>query len=413
MYLPFSLSNPVSRRRWAYHNKPMDTLKVQMGLERLGFMEPREDDTYVSTDSDQLFGAMKDFQKANGLKVDGIANPDGPTHRAMNRALAASSAGKPARPLIIRPIPTADAAVRHKNQRDIRVLGKRSDPGDYPVLMAETLLSKNGGAAAPEVADLLGQIYARNPDMGRKARTELAGVVDETSMRHLDDAAKIPPEDREPPQRPKEPEPEDEAPGIMDGSLSRTTPSPDNSPANDALSRVPLEGGKYSDAFLNAIHEKESARHGYRAYNESGKAHGRYQLTEKALIDAGMMDADKNWTGRHGVHSREDFLDNPEAQEKAVEVYLEKTEKSLRNIGATKHVGQTFQGIKGTITVSEDGLLAAAHRAGATYVKRYLEHKAAHGWSANVTDTADEKYVHFFKAIETRLREFQDVPRFR
>ena len=26
--------------------------------------------------------------------------------------------------------------------------------------------------------------------MGRKARTELAGVVDQTSMRHLDDAGK-------------------------------------------------------------------------------------------------------------------------------------------------------------------------------------------------------------------------------
>ncbi len=413
MYLPFSLSNPVSRQRWAYHNKPMDTLKVQMGLEQLGFMEPRADDIYVSTDSDRLFGAMEDFQKANGLEADGIANPDGPTHQTMNKALTASSAGKPAKPLIARPIPAADAAVRHKNERNIRVLGRRTDPGDFPVLMAQTLLSKNGEAAAPEVADLLGQIYARNPDMGRKARAELAGVVDVTSMRRLDDAAGIPSGDRVPPQWPKEPEPDDEAPGIMDGSLSQATSSPDNSRANDVRTRVPLEGGKYSDAFLNAIHEKESARQGYRAYNESGKAHGRYQLREAALIDAGMMDAGKNWTGRHGVHSREDFLNNPEAQEKAIEVYLERTEKSLRDNGATRHVGQTFQGIKGAITVTEDGLLAAAHRAGAENVKRYLEHKAAHGWSADVTDTADKKDVPFFTAIETRLREFQDVRRFR
>ena len=202
MYLPFSLSNPVSRRRWAYHNKPMDTLKVQMGLEQLGFMEPRADDIYVSTDSDRLFGAMEDFQKASDLEADGIANPDGPTHQAMNRALTASSAGEPAKPLIARPIPAADAAVRHKNERDIRVLGRRTDPGDFPVLMARTLLSKNGEAAAPEVADLLGQIYARNPDMGRKARAELAGVVDVTSMGRLDDAAGIPSEDRVPPAQP-------------------------------------------------------------------------------------------------------------------------------------------------------------------------------------------------------------------
>ena len=44
--------------------------------------------------------------------------------------------------------------------------------------------------------------------------------------------------------------------GIMDGSLSQATSSPDNSRANDVRTRVPLEGGKYSDAFLNAIHEK-------------------------------------------------------------------------------------------------------------------------------------------------------------
>lgn len=63
--------------------------------------------------------------------------------------------------------------------------------------------------------------------------------------------------------------------------------------------------------------------------------------------------------------------------------------------------------------MTEDGLLAAAHRAGARRVKRYLEHKAAHGWSANLTDTADKDDVPMFKAIETRLREFQDVRRHR
>ena len=61
---------------------------------------------------------------------------------------------------------------------------------------------------------------------------------------------------------------------------------------------------------------------------------------------------------------------------------------------------KTFQGIKGAITVTEDGLLAAAHRRGAEDVKRYLEHKATHGWSADVTDTADKRDVPIFTAIE-------------
>ena len=116
--------------------------------------------------------------------------PDGPTHQAMNAALASV----PETPLITRPIPPAPDNMRFKNERDLRVLGKRTDAGDYPALIAQTLMSKNGAQAAPEVADILGQIYAKDPEMGRKARTDLAEVMDPTSMRHLDDAARIRPE---------------------------------------------------------------------------------------------------------------------------------------------------------------------------------------------------------------------------
>ncbi len=35
-----------------------------------------------------------------------------------------------------RPDQGAGVAVRHKNRQDIRVPGKRSDPGDFPVLHA-------------------------------------------------------------------------------------------------------------------------------------------------------------------------------------------------------------------------------------------------------------------------------------
>ncbi len=61
MRLPFSLTAPVSRQHHQGQNKPLDTLKMQLGLEQLGFLEPSGDDVYTSTASDGLFNAMKDF----------------------------------------------------------------------------------------------------------------------------------------------------------------------------------------------------------------------------------------------------------------------------------------------------------------------------------------------------------------
>ena len=203
MYLPFSLSNPVSRQRWNYHNRPMDTLKVQMGLEQLGFMEPRDDDTYVSTDSDRLFGAMMDFQKANGLEVDGIANPDGPTHQAMNKALSASAAHRPAKPLIARPIPAAERRRPAQERTGHPGAGQthrpRRLPGPHgPNLAVQERRGRRPRGRRPAAPDLREEAGNGPED----ARIELAAVMDETSMRHIDDAARIPPGDREPPQRP-------------------------------------------------------------------------------------------------------------------------------------------------------------------------------------------------------------------
>jgi hypothetical protein len=53
-------------------------------------------------------------------------------------------------------------------------------------------------------------------------------------------------------------------------------------------------------------------------------------MTPVALRAIGMIDANGNWTGRHGIHSRAQFLANPDAQEKALTDYLRDTERQLR-----------------------------------------------------------------------------------
>ena len=115
----------------------------------------------------------------------------------------------------------------------------------------------------------------------------------------------------------------------------------------DLLRRFPLPGGIYAGAFLDAIARTERNTKGYGEVNP-GQAWGRYQMTKDALIDGGMLDPDTmRWTGplarRLGIESEEDFLASPQAQEKAFQAYLKRTEHYLRNHGALAHLGRTIE----------------------------------------------------------------------
>jgi len=177
--------------------------------------------------------------------------------------------------------------------------------------------------------------------------------------------------------------------------------------------RVLLKGGVYSGAFLDAIAEAEHNVKGYAELNPD-QAWGRYQMTEKALIDARFLDpGTKQWTGplarQMRLTSEQDFLKNPLAQEKAFQVYLLETEKYLRNTGARAYVGQTIDGIEGEITLTEGSLLAAAHREGAGNVTRYLNHLERHNWVSEPSTFPEGRLGEKFLHIETRLRTFQGI----
>ena len=175
--------------------------------------------------------------------------------------------------------------------------------------------------------------------------------------------------------------------------------------------RVPLKGGLYSGGFLDAIAKAEHNVKGYAEVNP-GNAWGRYQMTPGALIDAGIVDPNtEKWTGplarQLGIRSEQDFLNNPLAQEMAIEAYLKRTERALRNKGVTAHIGRTIDGIKGDITVTESGLLAAAHRRGAGNVALYLDHLKRHNWISDPSTFPMGDFRDKFLHVETRLRLFQ------
>ncbi len=180
--------------------------------------------------------------------------------------------------------------------------------------------------------------------------------------------------------------------------------------------------------FRNALHERESRGGGNQGYEASNNgAYGRYQMRVPALRDAGLIDARGNWTGKHGVKSPEDFLRNPEAQERAFADFMARTEGYVRKGDLPKHIGREIEGVQDKFRITEAGLLAAAHRQGAGMVDQYLEYQGRNQWKSGkfdrIPDDISQKIAELqrglpnpqpagdvLRSIETRLREFSGIP---
>ena len=131
--------------------------------------------------------------------------------------------------------------------------------------------------------------------------------------------------------------------------------------------------GNYGD-FLRALGYRESGGR-YNIENSYGYL-GKYQMGEGALKDAGYYRGDPTrrndwigrWTGKDGVWSKEDFLNNPKAQENAIREFHRKMWSYIRALGLERYVGKKVRGI----LITESGLLGGAHLLGAGNVKKFL-----------------------------------------
>ena len=128
----------------------------------------------------------------------------------------------------------------------------------------------------------------------------------------------------------------------------------------------------YQD-FLQALGFQESSSD-YTKVNQLGYI-GKYQFGEGALIDVGYYTKDgtnKNdwqsgsWTGKDGIFSKADFLNNPSVQESAILAYMPIQWRYLNSV--KQYEGQVLDGVK--ITIS--GMLAGAHLVGNFDAKKYL-----------------------------------------
>ena len=128
--------------------------------------------------------------------------------------------------------------------------------------------------------------------------------------------------------------------------------------------------------FLTDLGARESGGK-YNILNKYGYA-GKYQMGEMALVDAGYYikpnkkynnDWNGKFTGKDGVNSIQDFLNNSKAQENAQIIYKRKQWGYLKAVGAHKYVGKVINGY----LITPSGLLAGAHLKGVGCVIKYLK----------------------------------------
>ncbi|MDE2229914.1 MAG: phage portal protein [Alphaproteobacteria bacterium] len=175
--------------------------------------------------------------------------------------------------------------------------------------------------------------------------------------------------------------------------------------------------GRSHAAFRQKIAEAEQSANrkdnGNGAINHHSGALGRYQLTRGTLENAGWTDRNGNWIAAKGITSTQQFLRDPDAQERAIGDVMRHYESELETNGSYQYIGRTYRGVEGPITITQAGLVAAAHRQGAGAVATYLRALEANGWKSGPRvfgALPGEKNENVGPSIEHRMRVFQNVP---
>lgn len=441
-----------------------DAVKTGGALSNLGYFGANGESEF------SLPNSVKAFQDANGLKVDGVINKGGPTEKAISGALEQQSLsttnplestddGITSNVTVSKPISsnpdqksfTASASFGPKPKSvpkpKIDPMTGVADPlanapkPNKPMKKAWDEYYKTQGQKAQKAIVPKGNTtqqaimsMMQDPRYGDKHDTGLRDHVvkqfeqafpgqvqyDETG-KMTQPTAVITPDQVE------AYDPDGELSSIMqandDGSYTFKPESiePDDAEftytVSDGAEKTPQNNSYQtlgiSKSFRDHLHERESkGSGGYKAKNvdASGKsALGRYQMRNPALQDAGMVDANGKWTGKFGVKSEEDFLNNPEAQEKAFGVFMEKMESYVKKTGAFKSIGVEIKGLKANFKISKAGLMSAAHRQGQVNVAKYLEFQKANGWKSDFSKLSPREQGEF-KSIETALRTYEHIP---
>lgn len=153
----------------------------------------------------------------------------------------------------------------------------------------------------------------------------------------------------------------------------------------------PLLIGKTFIGFKEALGYRES-RGNYFVVNPFGYM-GKYQFGKSALSFYGVPDADA-------------FLKSPEQQERLFTLSIKRNKWLLQ-----KEISR-FSGKKiGGIHITESGILAAAHLAGAQNVKNYFKNRGAYAF-ADANGTTLQNYLKNFAGYDVTHITPEEMPRF-
>ncbi|MFT6138074.1 peptidoglycan-binding protein LysM [Patiriisocius sp. Uisw_017] len=159
--------------------------------------------------------------------------------------------------------------------------------------------------------------------------------------------------------------------------------------AEAIATEAPIQGqvfslylGKTYVGFKEALGFKES-RGSYTVINQYGYL-GKYQFAASTLTII-------------GVYSPNTFINDSKLQEKAFLAHTSRNKWILRR-DIKRYVGKTIGGIK----VTESGILAAAHLAGAGNVKKYLRSGGTIGFQ-DAFGTSIRYYLKRFSGYDTSL----------
>ncbi len=172
--------------------------------------------------------------------------------------------------------------------------------------------------------------------------------------------------------------------------------------------------GSY-DQFFHDLAVRESvgifdpnATPNYQALGDNGLNYlGAYQFEGWAMINLGYYKDDGNpnanqwkagyWTGKDGINSEQDYLNNPAVQDSAAHQWMQNFVWGfVQSAGLDHYIGQTIDGIN----ITASGLLAGTHLRGADAVQQFL----SSGGKTDPTDpygTPVSQYISHFSGYQT------------
>ena len=164
---------------------------------------------------------------------------------------------------------------------------------------------------------------------------------------------------------------------------------------------------------MRALLRQKESGNDYTKINPTGGgigALGGYQIRKGGLIDAGYINDQNQWTGKEGINSLHDFINDPTKQEKVLDDFMYSKYNQLKNNGSFNYLELPIHGLVADFVITETGLLAASHREGARAVYNYLSslEKDDNGqYYIDYDKIQDPMINNQFRHIETRLREFE------